>query len=231
MLELGRRILYGLDRFFEESQPACAAFDQTGHAKGSGERTGRTPAAGMLQLFGCEAARLLMLAKLEQGQGGGRAPGDERRVAASDEIEAAACLYELLGASGQITAKDAQPGAAVAQKEDAFAVQTGLAEGDAGQGGRGLVELALFHQRVGEKRRGVSIEPSACSPSLAEGQRLASLCFGFAQIPSPQQHKQAKDLSGGERERRSPPVRFGKRILESHQSLVEIGHREGDDGR
>src|SRR5512132_1544548 len=211
MLELGRRILHGLDRFFEESHSACAALDETGHPKGSGERTGRAPGAGNVQLFRCQPARLLMLAELEQGQGGGRTPGDERRVAASDEIEAAACLYELLGPSGQITANDPQPGAAVAQKEDALAVQTGLAEGDAGQGGRGLVELALFHQRVGEKRRGVSIEPSACSPSLAEGQRLASLCFGFAQIPSPPQHKQAKDLRGGERERRSTPVRFGKR--------------------
>ena len=74
------------------------------------------------------------------------------------------------------------------------------------------------------------VEASGGTPGLAEGEGLARFGLGFAQVTSPDQHRQAKHLRGGEGEGRAAPAGLTERVLEDQQRLVEIRHRQGDDG-
>src|SRR6266540_3178513 len=172
VLELRRGAGNRLHRLLEQGEPALATLDQAGCTEGGAERPRGAPGAGQLDFLRRQPACLVWLAELEQGECGGRAPGDERWIAAADSVEAATGLEELFGTSGRIAAKDAQSGAAVAKKKHALAIETRLAEGDACERGRRIVELSLFHQRVGEERRGVSVKASTRPPGLAKRERL-----------------------------------------------------------
>ena len=131
----------------------------------------------------------------------------------------------------RIAPQDAQPRAAVAEEEHALAVEARLAKGDGREGGRGVVEPALLHQRVGEKGRRVPVEAGRLPPGSAQGERLSSLGLRLEQVATPHEHEQAEDLGGGEGEGRPTPARLGERVFEDHQRLVEVRHRQDHDGR
>jgi hypothetical protein len=125
-----------------------------------------------------------LLAELEQGEGGLRAPGKEGGVAAPQLLEAATGLEGLLEPPGQVAAQHAQTRAAVGKEEQAGSVGEGLAHNGAGEGSRGIVELALLHQGVGEKRQRMPREARRRRPRLAGGERLAGVGFRFGEVAS-----------------------------------------------
>jgi hypothetical protein len=110
-----------------------------------------------------------------------RAPGEEGGVAAADGLEETTSREQLLHAAGQVAPQDAQARAVLADEEQRRAVGCRLGSG-AGQRGRGLLELALLHQRVGEER----------------GQRLAAVGFRLGRLASPHEGLRAEALRAGE---------------------------------
>ena len=133
-----------------------ATLDQACCAQGRAECPGGTPGARELELFTREPASLVLPAELKQGEGGVRAPGHEGGVAASDRFEAATSVEHLCEPAGQIAVQQAQAGADVGEEEQPRIIAEGLADSGAGQCGRGIVELALLHQRLGEKGGGMA---------------------------------------------------------------------------
>ena len=132
--------------------------------------------------------------------------------------------------------QQAQARAHVGEEEQPRIIGQGLADAGAGQSGRSIVELALLHQRLGEKGGGVRAqEASGRPPRLAGGEGLAPLGLRLGQVASEDKGLRAKDLRDREGEGRPAPVRLGERVLVDRQSLVEIGHREhggsGNEGR
>src|SRR5436190_1475688 len=83
---------------------------------------------------------------------------DEGGVRAADRVEVATLVQQLRQASGRVAAQDAQSRTGVAEKEQAGGFGKGLSKADALKRGRGLVQLALLHEGVGEERSGVSGE-------------------------------------------------------------------------
>ena len=172
-----------------------------------------------------------MLAELEQGEGGRRAPGDEGGVAAADRLEAATGVEHLLEAADQIAVQQAQARADVGEVEQARIIfGEGLADTGAGQRGRGFVELALLHQGLGEKGGGVAQEAGRRPPGLAGGQRLAGLGLRLAQVASQDIGLRAKELRDSEGEGRPAPVCLGECVLVDRQNLVQIRHRQHGAG-
>src|SRR6266516_1518201 len=119
----------------------------------------------------------------------------------------------------------------VGEKEQSRIIGEGLADAGAGQSGRSIVELALLHQRLGEKGGGVRAqEASGRPPRLAGGEGLAPLGLRLGEVASEGKGLRAKDLRDREGEGRPAPVRLGERVLVDRQSFVEIGHREHGGG-
>src|SRR6266542_5975471 len=134
VLELRRRVREHLDRFPKEREPLLATLDQSRRAQGCAERPRGTPGARKLELFARQPAGFVLLAELEQGEGGRRAPGDEGGVAAADRLEAATGVEHLLEAADQIAVQQAQARADVGEIEQARIIfGEGLADAGAGQ--------------------------------------------------------------------------------------------------
>src|SRR6266550_3542223 len=123
VLELRRGSAQDLHRFLEQSEPAFAAFDQTGCAEGGAKCPRGTPRARELDLFLRKRAGLVPPAELKQSQRGGRAPRDEGGVPAADLLEQASRLEHLLEAPGEVSAQQAQAPGAVAEEEQARAAR------------------------------------------------------------------------------------------------------------
>ncbi len=226
VLELRRRPAQHVDRFLEQLEPALAALDEACRTQGRAERPRGTPRARELDLFLGKRAGLVPPAELKQSQRGGRAPRDEGGVPAADLLEQASGLEHLLEAPGQVSAQQAQAPGAVAEEEQARAAGRSFAGPGAGQNGRGFVEPALLHQRVGEKGGRVPREASSRAPDLPCGQGLARFGLRLAEVATPAQREGAEDLHRTECERRAVPVGLGERVLVDREDLVEIRHRE-----
>ena len=192
MLEPGRRPAQDVDRFHEELEPALAALDEACRTQGGAERPRGTPCRE-LDLFLGKRAGLVPPAELKQSQRGGRAPRDEGGVPAADLLEQASGLEHLLEAPGQVSAQQAQAPGAVAEEEQARAAGRSFAGPGAGQNGRGFVEPALLHQRVGEEGGRVPREASRRAPDLPCGQGLTRFGLHLAEVATPAQREGAAE--------------------------------------
>ena len=85
------------------------------------------------------------------------------------------------------------------REEQARCCREELAGPGAGQNGRGVVEPALLHQRVGEKGGRVPREASRRAPDLPCGQGLTRFGLHLAEVATPAQREGAKDLHRTER--------------------------------
>src|SRR5512132_3583618 len=226
VLEPSRRPAQDVDRFHEELEPALAALDEACRTQGGAERPRGTPRARELDLFLSKRGGLVPPAELKQSQRGGRAPRDEGGVPAADLLEQTSGLEHLLEAPGQVSTQQAQAPGAVAEEEQARAARRSFAGPRARQNGRGFVEPALLHERVGEEGGRVPREASRRAPDLPCGEGLTRFGLHLAEVATPAQREGAEDLHRTECERRAVPVGLGERVLVDREDLVEIRHRE-----
>jgi hypothetical protein len=119
VLELRRRVRQHLDRFPKEREPLLATFDQSRRAQGCAERPRGTRGTCEPELFARQPAGFVLLAKLEQGEGGRRAPGDEGGIPGADRLEAATGVEHLPEAADQIAVQQTQARADVGEIEQA----------------------------------------------------------------------------------------------------------------
>ena len=131
-----------------------------------------------------------------------------------------------LGAAGRIAPQDAQARAAVAKKEHALTVEARLAKSRCRERGRGVVEPALLHQRVGEKGRRVPVEAGSRAPGSAQGERLSGLGLRLEEVATPHEHEQRGRPSRRQRRGSTTPARLGERVFVDHKRLVEVRHRQ-----
>src|SRR5262249_38251011 len=117
VLELRRGVGEHLDGLLEKPEATRAPFGQSRCPQRRAERSGSTPGARELELFGRQAAGLVAVAELEQGEGGGRAPGYDGRVATAECVGLAAGIEHVLQAAGQIAVEHAQACPDVREKE------------------------------------------------------------------------------------------------------------------
>ena len=101
---------------------------------------------------------------------------------------------------------------------------------DAGQRGRGLLELALLHQRVGEEGSQERREEPRRPPRLGGGERLAAIGFRLGQLASPHEGLRAKDLGHGEGVDRTAPVGLGECVVVGDHGFVEVRPRKHGGG-
>ncbi len=100
---------------------------------------------------------------------------------------------------------------------------------DAGQRCRGLLELALLHQGVGEEGSQERREETS-PPRLGCGERLAAIGFRLGQLASPQEGLRAKVLGHGEGVDRTAPVGLGECVVVGDHGFVEVRPREHGGG-
>jgi hypothetical protein len=137
----------------------------------------------------------------------------------------------VLQAAGQIAGQHAQARPEVREEEQARVLGEGPSQTDAVKRRRGLIELALFHEGLGEDGGQVHRLASGRPPRLGGSERLAPLGLGLGQVAPQDKGLRAKHLNDREGEDRSAPACLGEGLVVDRQRLVEIRHRQDHAGR